>query len=528
MKLFHFHPITRRRLRRFRRIRYAYYSFLALTAIYALSLAAELLCNDRPLLVRCAGRWYVPFVRFYPEDTFLHNDRYTRPNYKELARRPIFSERPENWMLFAPIPYGPREILTPGDIGVPDRVTVRFRPRMRVASVYVGPTGDIVRERALEDVTGEGGDWTGQPLDRLLRVPEALERGIRLRFANDAANEMFAVSAIDGRRVSVYLTAFEPRAAPPRYVRLRIEEDREQLPQPETLIFPAGANEPAESGALWAWLDEDQRTKVREGAARRSERIIASEELALDGRVYDVHFEKEDIRFPFRPVRGHPMGIDSAGRDVLARMIYGLRVSMTFGLILVVFTMLIGIVIGAIQGYFAGWTDIVGQRLIEVWQSLPFLYILILLGAVYGRGFGLLLVTYGLFNWIGISYYMRAEFLRLRSWPFVEAARCMGLPARKIMARHILPNAMTPIITFFPFSLVGAIGILAALDYLGFGMPAPTASWGELLAQAQEFIWAWWLIAYPATGLFIVILLTVFTGEGVRAAFDPKQFVEWE
>ncbi len=196
---------------------------------------------------------------------------------------------------------------------------------------------------------------------------------------------------------------------------------------------------------------------------------------------------------------------------------------MTFGLLLVGAAMSLGTLIGAVQGYYGGKIDLVGQRLIEIWQSLPFLYVLILLGSVYGRSFLLLIVVYGIFNWIGMSYYMRAEFLRLRNQPFVEAARCLGVPSGRVMFRHILPNALTPLITFFPFSLVGAIGVLAALDYLGFGLPPPTPSWGELLSQAQEYRWAWWLVLYPALALFVVMLLGVFVGEGVRNAFDPRR-----
>ena len=190
--------------------------------------------------------------------------------------------------------------------------------------------------------------------------------------------------------------------------------------------------------------------------------------------------------------------------------------------------MLLGTVIGAAQGYAAGRVDLFGQRFIEIWESLPFIYVLILLGAVYGQSFGLLLGVYAIFNWIGISYYMRAEFLRLRHLPFVAAARVMGLPAHKIMFRHMLPNALVPLVTFLPFSLVGAIGTLAALDYLGFGLPPPTPSWGELLAQAQEFPRAWWLALYPALALFAVMLAGVFTGEGLRAAFDPRAYSRWE
>jgi microcin C transport system permease protein len=245
--------------------------------------------------------------------------------------------------------------------------------------------------------------------------------------------------------------------------------------------------------------------------------------LKINNRLYSISFEKKDIYFPFAPVRGHLMGIDGAGRDVLARVLYGLRTSLSFGLLLVAFSMIMGIAAGAVQGYYGGGIDITGQRFIEIWSAMPFLYIMILMGSVYGRSFSLLLFCYGLFNWIGISYYVRAEFLRLREKEFVEAARCMGAPSYKIIFKHILPNAMVPVITFFPFSLVGAIGALAALDYLGFGLPPPTPSWGELIFQAQQYRWAWWLILYPSLVLFIVMLLGVFVGDGVRNVYDPKR-----
>jgi len=244
--------------------------------------------------------------------------------------------------------------------------------------------------------------------------------------------------------------------------------------------------------------------------------------------LFTVVADKTEVRWPFRPTTGHWLGIDSAGRDVLARILYGLRTSLTFGFLLVALAMILGTLFGAIQGYFGGTTDIVGQRLTEIWSALPFLYVMILVGAVYGRGFIMLLGCYAIFNWIGISYYIRAEFLRLRRLPFVEAARSLGLPHRTIIFRHILPNALVPLITFFPFYLVGAVGSLAALDYLGFGLPPPTPSWGELLQQAQQFRWAWWLILYPSLALFIVMLLGVFVGEGVRNAYDPRPQTRYE
>ena len=229
------------------------------------------------------------------------------------------------------------------------------------------------------------------------------------------------------------------------------------------------------------------------------------------------------VSFPFRPVPGHPFGIDAGGRDVYARVVHGMRIALVFGLALALFGMAFGLVIGAIEGFFGGKTDIVLQRFTEIWSAMPFLYVMIFIGSTVGRSFTVLLVCYALFNWITVSYYMRAEFLRLRMRTFVEAAKVQGLSTVRILFGHILPNALTPLITLFPFLLMGAIGSLAALDFLGFGLPPMTPSCGELLQEAQQFRSAWWLILFPSLALFIVMLLAVLVGEGLRDAFDPRQ-----
>ena len=230
-----------------------------------------------------------------------------------------------------------------------------------------------------------------------------------------------------------------------------------------------------------------------------------------------------EVSFPFRPVPGHPFGIDAGGRDVYARVVHGMRIALVFGVIITLFCMLFGLVIGAVEGYFGGKTDILLQRFTEVWSALPFLYVMIFIGSTVGRSFAVLLVCYAIFNWITISYYMRAEFLRLRTRTFVEAAKVEGASAARIIFVHILPNALTPLITLFPFLLMGAIASLAALDFLGFGLPPMTPSCGELLAEAQQFRGAWWLILFPSAALFVVMLLAVLVGEGLRDAFDPRQ-----
>ncbi|MBO7482943.1 MAG: ABC transporter permease subunit [Kiritimatiellae bacterium] len=239
--------------------------------------------------------------------------------------------------------------------------------------------------------------------------------------------------------------------------------------------------------------------------------------------------EAPPISYPFRPCKKHWFGIDSNGFDVYTRVVWGMFIALVFGLVLAFSGMLIGLVIGSVEGYFGGVTDIICQRLTEIWSALPFLYVMIFIGSALGHGlsdfqrFMVLLLSYAIFNWISVSYYMRAEFLRLRSRTFVEAAKCQGFSASRIIFGHILPNALTPLITLFPFLLMGAIGSLASLDFLGFGLPPMSPSCGELLRQAQTTPSAWWLILFPSLALFVVMLLTVLVGEGLRDAFDPRQ-----
>ena len=229
------------------------------------------------------------------------------------------------------------------------------------------------------------------------------------------------------------------------------------------------------------------------------------------------------VAFPFRPCAEHPLGVDAGGRDVFARVVHGMRIALLFGLALALSGMFFGLVIGALEGYFGGAFDILCQRFTEIWSAMPFIYVMIFIGSTLGRSFSVLLICYAVFNWITVSYYMRAEFLRLRRLPFVEAAKVHGAGTLRVIFVHILPNAVTPLVTLFPFLLMGAVGSLAALDFLGFGLPPMTPSCGELLNQAQQFRWAWWLVLFPSLALFVVMLLTVFVGEGLREAFDPRR-----
>jgi len=219
----------------------------------------------------------------------------------------------------------------------------------------------------------------------------------------------------------------------------------------------------------------------------------------------------------------HYLGTDDRGRDVLARLIYGFRISMIFGISLAVFGTIIGCLIGGIQGFFGGWVDLTGQRLTEIWGSIPRLYILIILSSFLVPSVLLLFAILILTAWMGIAAYIRAEFLKIRTLEFVKAAKGMGVSNLQIMRRHILPNALTPVITFFPFEVTAGILALVSLDYLNLGVPSPAPSIGELLAQGKNNLHALWILLPTFMALTGALTCLTFVGEGIRNAFDPKR-----
>ena len=527
-------PITRKRLMRLKEMKRAYISLWIITILYITSFGAELICNDTPLYVKYRDRSYFPVFKFYPDATFTGSSKQTRPDYHRINNSEVFAQNPQNYMIFPPIAFGPFASVNPDSIEVADVVRARFNPMPMIGTVNVRPDFTIARSSSFGPFIGKTDkEVKNLRLTDYFNIPDVIHRAIGIRFRNESAPAVdTAASAVDGQQIVISLSNYSQRKKASKTVRLTFKEMAKGAPGDDGVYeieFDRELNRTSQfsgkSGEdLWMKLTEDARNEALKQV--RSRFLDPTDDLSLkaEGRSYSVNFYKEDVRFPFRPAKGHLMGIDGAGRDVFARILYGLRTSMSFGLLLVFASMVVGIITGALQGYYGGAVDITGQRLIEIWSALPFLYIMILMGSVYGRSFPLLLFCYGIFNWIGISYYMRAEFLRLRQQPFVEAAKCMGIAPYKIIFKHILPNGLVPIVTFFPFSLVGAIGALAALDYLGFGLPPPTPSWGELLFQAQQFRWAWWLILYPSVALFTVMLLGVFVGEGIRSAYDPKRY----
>ncbi len=230
-----------------------------------------------------------------------------------------------------------------------------------------------------------------------------------------------------------------------------------------------------------------------------------------------------DLPNPAPPSSQNYFGTDDRGRDVLARVVYGFRISVWFAFALTVIGVFIGIVAGAVQGYFSGKTDLIMQRVIEVWSSMPELYLLIIFASIFQPSIWLLIILLSLFGWMGLSDYVRAEFLRGRNLDYVRAARAMGLSNFTIMSRHLLPNSMTPVITFLPFRISGAILALTSLDFLGLGVPPTTPSLGELLAQGKENIEAWWLSLSAFIVLVGTLMLLIFIGEALREALDTRK-----
>ncbi|MEI6760074.1 MAG: ABC transporter permease [Betaproteobacteria bacterium] len=333
---------TRRAWARFRRNRLGYWSLMAFVAMVLLSLAAELISNDRPLLVRYQGSLYVPVLQNYPETVF-GGDFQTPTDYLDPFIRQRLAE-PGNWAIYAPNPYGPKT------------------------------------------------------LNYFARAPN-----------------------------------------------------------------------------------------------------------------------------PSAPSRDNWLGTDDRGRDLLAQLIYGFRVSVLFALALTVTGVVLGVLTGAIQGFFGGKIDLAFQRFIEIWGSMPELYLLIIFSAVFAPSVALLLVLLSLFGWMGLSDYVRAEFLRNRQLDYVRAARALGVGNWQIIKRHVLPNSLTPVVTFLPFRMSGAILALTSLDFLGLGVPPGTPSLGELLSQGKNNIDAWWISLSTFAVLVLTLLLLTFMGDALRDALDPRK-----
>lgn len=258
---------------------------------------------------------------------------------------------------------------------------------------------------------------------------------------------------------------------------------------------------------------------------KRDQKYFRDNGWILEPLIWWGYNESNDklAKYPAPPGKKNWLGTDDRGRDVFVRLLYGFRISMMFGLVTLFFALLLGTFIGGAQGFFGGKVDLIGQRMVEIWVSLPYLFVLILVVNIFEPSLLILVLILAAFTWINTSYYMRAECLRLKNQEFVMVAQSLGASKVQTFFTHVIPNAITPLVTVAPFVLSMSITVLAFLDYLGLGVQAPTASIGELLKQARNnFLFAWWLGLYPFITLVTTLLLINFVGEGVRKAFDPR------
>ncbi|MEG1479517.1 MAG: ABC transporter permease subunit [Kiritimatiellia bacterium] len=542
MLFFKVSPLTEKRLQRFRRSRVAFWSLRLLILLYAISLISELICNAKPLMMRFNGELSFPFLHSQLPDEIQKATGETRHvDYRVFVKSESFTKNASNFAVFAPIHYSPSETLDTADLEKDKVVTLALVPHQPIGRFNITRELDIIRQDSCQQFFPGVNlrDGTAN-LSDLLDIPPALKCEINRRLLGEAcaAYEIevspMPLRSFPWKTLILTLAPNEKDMIPPSLrinLRLPLPNGQRFLAKRE-YAFKHFQNENGTFDAPTLISKDNVPDALLTQLLPWATQGFIKDITAADGISYlDTDsgtdytvYSTNNIRFPFPPTRHHLFGLDGSGRDVFARILYATRIAMSFGLVLAISATLIGLIIGSLQGFFGGKLDICVQRFSEIWAALPFLYIMVLVGAIFGRSFWLLLLCYGLFCWIGLSYYMRAEFLRLRNRPFVDAARCQGLGNTRIIFRHILPNALTPIITLFPFLLVGAISALVSLDFLGFGLPPLTPSWGELLNQAQTYRWAWWLILFPSLAIFTVMFLTVMVGEGVRNAFDPKPY----
>ena len=281
-------------------------------------------------------------------------------------------------------------------------------------------------------------------------------------------------------------------------------------------------------------LDYDYETDYRElkkvFAKNRAEGKDRGDWVLLPPVPYDA-FETDLVANDFPPLapsRHHWLGTDTAGRDIVARLLYGFRIAIAFSAVLLLFEYAIGISIGCLMGYWGGAFDLIFQRIIEVWSNVPTLYVIMIVASVVTPGFWTLLSIMILFSWTGMTWYMRTASYREKARDYVLAARAIGAGGPRIIFRHILPNSISTVVTFVPFSVAAGVTALTALDYLGFGLPPPTPSWGELLKQGTDNLESPWIVTSVVVAMTLVLMLVTFMGEAIREAFDPKVFKTYE
>lgn len=473
-----FSPLTKMRLHRFKQIKRARISLIFILVTYILSLFVELFINNRPILMKIDGKLYFPTYSkvLYARDFGLQLHHELEIDYRAI--KSVLKETGRGWLIMPPVPYNPYET---DSTAAPLSLSNLNCPVMGIGLDKSGemPSDDAAEYRWIDVSEIEGikisQDEDGTKRYIWVKFTENPEKArlsdfasIKRKYLGIAWNKKSSIESEDPKDYTWYKIGSEKGLAQPdgKYTWIRFAKGR--------------------SGEMYPPLAPSFKTK-------------------------------------------HFLGTDSIGRDILARLIYAYRICMSFSLLFVFITYLIGITIGILMGYIGGLFDTLFQRFIEIWEQIPFLYIVMILGSIFHLSFGWLLLVYLVFGWSGKTWTARAMTYRERERDYVLAAKSMGASTMRIVMLHILPNIIVIVVTALPFAISGGISSLTGLDYLGYGLRPPTPSWGELLSMGTSMYKdAPWILSSTVTAFVFVLILITFIGEGLREAFDPKRYTVYK
>ncbi|NQU04669.1 MAG: ABC transporter permease subunit [Calditrichaeota bacterium] len=546
-----------KRLRKFKSIKRGYYSFIIIVVLYAVSFFCPLLMNYKALVVKYDGKYSFPIFKYNSAESY-HQDIQGDMLFKtEYLKQP--------GLLLAKIIYGSDEAtdyiskqLTPETSAMASQYLSKLNSNDKLRAAI----GDELAKLNQIDVNFIDEEFTEVEFNEVTRnLKTMLDQGLP-----NAEFIPFAIKTLDDKEPvykfikrqfaygsKVLLKDYFKQSPMPDEIKSALVSEFRQILRDDSLYTEqrfASVKMNIETVGM-------QKQNPQGKDAIRFNRMLLSdafpEELEIkriygeaDYRLLDRQLEEEakgnwvlmpvfpygpyesmlvpDEEPPNAPSKDHWFGTDDRGRDVFVRLAYGFNVSISFALSVLFISYIIGVSIGASLGYFGGKYDIIVQRFIEVWAGLPFLYTVMIISSLIQPTFLLLVGILVLVRWMGMTYFMRGEFYREKARDYVHAAISMGASDFTIVFKHIMPNALTPVITFAPFGVISLIGALVGLDYLGFGLPPPTASWGEMIRQGMANIFSWWMVLFTFSLLFITLLLVVFVGEAVREAFDPRTF----
>lgn len=470
-------PLTKKRIMRFKQIRRAYVSFLVMVATLVIALLAEVLINKRPLIMWADGSLYFPIygkMNYNKDFGFADND-HSEINYREFKKE--LKEKKRGWLIMPLVPFDAFET---DDYAVPLSLTPSGTPCLGVAvdRESAEPSDDRLEYKWF-DVDGA---------DSVKQASDGSAKYTWIKYSNTNANDSTdaKVSNTPGSDKQYIGFAWDKSS------RMGSEQHKDYT---------------------WFRLGENNNSYKQP-----------------NGKYTWVRYASNDkglIMHPLPPTfsRGHFLGTDRIGRDVLARLVYGYRIAILFSLLYVFITFFIGIVVGVLMGYYGGTFDTVLQRFIEIWEQIPFLYMVMILSAIFAPSFTIFLAIFVLFGWTGKTWVARAMTYRERERDYILAARSMGASTWRIVSVHVIPNIIVIILTSLPFAISGGISSLTSLDFLGYGLRPPTPSWGELLnVGIATFKNAPWILSSITTAMVCILVMITFIGEGLRDAFDPRRF----